>query len=179
MFRTRKFQMVELIVPASITGTNSQVYFQNQPQLQSISGKERIYCKMIEAYTSDTLSGSPLSNGNRMATATDIINGTLVLSISGSNSINLIPLSDLCKITAPGTFTPNNFVPFILRNQWSIDWTKSYIQIINAPINLPMTYNLGVHYDYEPDYDDLTQDEFNEFLQYASQVPNYPLSFKV
>lgn len=171
--------MVELIVPASITGTNSQVYFQNQPQLQSISGKERIYIKSIEAYTSDTLTGSPLSNGNRMATAADIINATLVLSIMGKNAVNLIPLSDLCKVTAPGTFTPNNFMPFCLRNQWSIDWTKSYVQIINAPLNLPMTYDFGVHYDYEPDYNDLTQDEFNEFLNYAKSVPNYPLSFAV
>ncbi len=70
-------------------------------------------------------------------------------------------------------------MPFCLRNQWSIDWTKSYVQVITAPVNLPMTYIFGVHYDYEPDYNDLTRDEFDEFLSYAATVPNYPLSFKV
>lgn len=178
MFKTRKFQMVELIVPATITGTNSQIYFQNQPQLQSISGDRRIYIKKIEAYTDDTLIGSPLSNGNNMVTAADIINATLVASIAGENAVNLIPLSDLCQVIAPGTFSPNNFVPFILKNQWRMDWTKSYVQIITAPVNLPKTYLFGVHYDYEPDYEDLSQAEYEDFMSYANSVPNYPFSFR-
>jgi hypothetical protein len=178
VFKTKKFQLVELIIPATLTGTNAQVFFQNQPQLQSISGDRRIYIKKIEAYTDDTLVGSPLSNGNTMVTAADIINATLVISISGENSVMLLPLSDLCQVIAPGTFSPNNYTPFILKNQWRVDWTKSYIQIITAPVNLPKTYILGVHYDYEPDYDDLSQDEFDEFVAYVASVPNYPLSRK-
>lgn len=178
IFKTRKFQIVELIIPATIAGNNAQVYFQNQPQLQSISGDRRIYTKMIETYSSDTLVGSPLSNGNAMATAADIINGTLVLSIAGENAVQLIPLSDLCKVIAPGTFTPNNFIPFILKNQWRIDWTKSYVQMVTPPLGLPKTYVFGVHYDYEPDYDDITQAEYDDFMAYAQSIPNYPFSYK-
>lgn len=178
IFKTRKFQMVELIIPATITGNNQQVYFQNQPQLQSIDGTRRTYTKMIETYTNDTLVGSPLSNGNAMATAADILNAVLVLSIGGENAENQIPLSDLCKVTAPGTFTPNNYVPYILKNQWRLDWTKSYVQIITPPLNLPKTYLFGVHYDYEPDYEDLSTAEYEDFMAYAQSVPGYPFSYK-
>lgn len=178
MFKTKKFQLVELIVPAGVTGANSQIYFQNQPQLQSISGDRRVYIKEIEAYTADTLVGSPLSNGNTMVTAADIFNAVLICSIDAENAVNQIPLSKLCNVVAPGSFTPNNYDPFILKNTWRMDWTKSYLQVITAPINLPKSYVFGVHYDYEPDYEDMMPQEIEEFLQYAQSIPNYPLSYK-
>lgn len=176
MFKSKKFETVELLVPATTIGFNQQIYFQNQPQLQSISGDKRIYVKKIEAYTVDTLIASPKSTGNAMATAADIVNGTLVLSIQGENAVNLIPLSDLCENVAPGSFTPWKYNGFLLRNQYKIDWTKSYVQCPTPPVAVPFTYVFGVHYDYEPDYDDLTKDELTEFLTYATAIPNYPLS---
>lgn len=178
VFKTKKFELVELIVPAGVTGTNSQVYFQNQPQLQSISGDKRIYIKEIEVFTADTLVGSPLSNGNTMVTFTDILNAVLVCSIHGENAVNKIPLSKLCNVVAPGSFTPNNYDPFCLRNTWRMDWTKSYVQLITAPVGLPKSYIFGVHYDYEPDYDIMLPDEIDEFLAFARTVPDYPVSFK-
>jgi len=178
-FKTKRFQVVELQIPAGVTGNNQQTYFQNQPQLQSIAGDRRVYIKKVETFTNENLIGSPLSNGFAMATAADLINGVLVISIQGENSVNMIPMAKLSDtISNSGTTTPFNYDPFLLKNQYKVDWSKSYIQTITAPAVVPFTYVLGIHYDYEPDYQDCTPDEIEEFLAYAASVPNYPLSFK-
>lgn len=179
MYKTKREQIVELLIPATITGNNQQTYFQNQPQLQSVTGDRRVYIKSIEAYTDENLIGSPLSNGVNMATAADLQNAVLVLSIEGENQINMIPLSSLSSIySSAATTTPVNYQRFLLKNQFRVDWSKSYVQTIQAPGSVPFTYVFRVDYDYEPDYDDMTAPEIEEFLEYASKIPNYPLSFK-
>jgi hypothetical protein len=142
-------------------------------------GDRRVYIKSIEAYTDDTLVGSPLSNGVGMATAADLQNAVLVLSIDGENQVNMIPLASLSNIYAnSATLSPVNFQRFILKNQYRVDWSKSYVQTIQAPGAVPFTYVFRVDYDYEPDYEDMTNQEIQEFLDYAGRIPNYPLSFK-
>lgn len=178
-FKTKREQIVELLIPATITGNNQQTYFQNQPQLQSVMGDRRVYIKRIEAYTDENLIGSPLSNGVAMATAADLQNAVLVLSIEGENQINMIPLADLSTVySSSASTTPVNYQPFLLKNQFRVDWSKSYVQTITAPVAVPFTYVFRVDYDYEPDYEDMTPDEIQEFLDYASRIPNYPLSAK-
>lgn len=178
-FTTKKFQIVELQIPAQVTGNNQQTYFQNQPQLQSVLGDRRVYIKKIEVYTDETLIASPLSNGLTMATAADILNGVLVISIKGENAINMLPLSDLGNINAgAATTTPFRTFSFILKNQWAVDWSKSYVQTILAPSTVPFTYVFGIHYDYEPDYEIMTPEQIQEFLDYANKIPGYPLAYK-
>jgi len=178
-YKTKRLQIVELLIPATITGNNQQTYFQNQPQLQSVMGDRRVYIKNIEAYTNENLIGSPLSNGVAMATAADLQNAVLVLSIDGENQVNMIPLSSLSNVySSSATTTPVNFQRFILKNQFRVDWSKSYVQTIQAPGAVPFTYVFRVDYDYEPDYEDMTPEEIEEFLNYARKIPNYPLSIK-
>lgn len=179
MYKTKREQIVELLIPATIVGNNQQTYFQNQPQLQSVMGDRRVYIKSIEAYTDENLIGSPLSNGVAMATAADLLNGVLVLSIDGENQVNMIPLSSLSNVySSAATTTPVNYSRFCLKNQYRVDWSKSYVQTIQAPVAVPFTYVFRVDYDYEPDYEDMTSAEIDEFLQYAARIPNYPLSLK-
>ena len=176
MFKTKRFQLVELVIPATVVGNNQQTYFQNQPQLQSISGDRRIYVKKITAYTDESVNSSPLTSGNPIATAADLINGVLVLSAQGENAFNMIPLSDLSDIAGAASATPYKYFPFLLKNTWRLDWTKSYVQTETAPASAPFSYLFGVSYDYEPDYDDMTQPEMFEFFDYATAVPDYPLT---
>lgn len=149
MFKAKRSQLVELVIGTNITGNNQQVYFQNQPQLQSISGQQKIYIKKIKTFTDDFLSGSPLSS-NTVATAADIINAVLVLSVDGENAFNMIPLVDLLE-TQSTTNTPWNWQPFLMKNVCLVDWTKSYVQVITAPGGTPFSYIFEVFYDYEPD----------------------------
>lgn len=149
MFKAKRSQLVELVIGTNVTGNNQQVYFQNQPQLQSISGDRGIYIKGITTYTDDFLSGSPLSS-NTVATATDIKNAVLVLSVNGENAFNMIPLVDMVNVQST-TNTPWNWQPFLLKNVCLVDWTKSYVQVITAPGGTPFSYIFKVFYDYEPD----------------------------
>lgn len=176
MFKAKKYELVELIIPATVTGNNQQTYFQNQPQLQSISGDRRIYIKKITTYTDDDITGSPKSSGIAAATAFDLRNGALTMSIQGENAFNLVPLAEFSQLTNPGSATPYRMMDFLLKNTWRMDWTKSYIQTITAPPTVPYSYLLGVYYDYEPDFDLLTQDEIFEFFDYATRIPGYPLT---
>lgn len=149
MPRTKRFQLVELIIPASVTGNNQQTYFQNQPQLQSISGDRRIFMKGLATYSQDTLASSPLTTASPVATAADLLNGVLVLSVDGEYSMNMIPLSDLCR-TQTTSLTPSNFDLFLIDDVFKIDWTKSYVQTIVAPAIVPFSYIFAVYYDYKP-----------------------------
>lgn len=176
MFRTKRFQLVELVIPATVVGNNQQTYFQNQPQLQSISGDRRIYVKKITAYTDESIDSSPLTSGNPIATAADLINAVLVLSVQGENAFNMVPLSDLSDIAGAASATPYKYFPFLLKNTWRLDWTKSYIQTITAPVAVPFSYLLGVSYDYEPDYMDMSLPAIYEFFDYATAISDYPLT---
>jgi hypothetical protein len=152
-FRASKFQLVELIIPATVTGAMQQTYFQQQPQLQSISGDRQVYVQAIETYTSGQLKGSPLTSGNAVAAPGDIENAVLVLNIAGTLDFNQVPLVDLMRIQndTGAAFVPFSRMLFELKDIYQVDWTKSYIQTIIAPITTPpFSYILGVYYSYSP-----------------------------
>lgn len=153
MFRTKRFQLVELIITAAVTGNNSTVYFQNQPQLQSIQGDRKIYIKSIETYSSKAIAKSPLTAGNTTATPADIINAVLTLSVKGEESLRQIPLCDLNRTIADtgANYAPAVWQQFLLKNIFEVDWTKSYVTVLSTPAAAPFSYLFGVHYDYEPD----------------------------
>jgi hypothetical protein len=159
MFRTKRFQLVELIVTATIVGNNQNVYFQNQPQLQSVLGDRTIYIKKIETYTNKALALSPLTSGNGVATPADIINGVLTLCVKGEEQLRQIPLADLNRVFADtgAAFAPFVWEGFYVKNLYEVDWTKSYVTLVATPAAAPFSYLFGVHYDYEPDAIDLIQ----------------------
>lgn len=145
-------QLVELIVPATATGKNNQIYFQNQPQLQSISSNKKVYVLGIETYSSLHMSGSPLTSGNTVASPADIINATLTINVAGTLKFQNIPLADLVRIWAEG-LTPDGSATNVHTDEvyefvdlWQVDWTKSYVTLINAPGDAPFSYLFNVYY---------------------------------
>lgn len=173
-FRAKRFEMVELQIPTTVTGVNAQINFQQQPQLQSQYADKRIYVKAIEAYTDDIISGNPITSNFAVATAADLQNAVLVLSIQGENQIHNIPLSRLVAQFTQ-SFTPANLQPLFLRNQWRVDWTKSYIQTLAAPA-APFSYLLGVYYDYYPDNEDYFDPQDPSAIKYATRLQLSPFA---
>jgi hypothetical protein len=156
-----KFQLVEVAINNPVTGQLQTFNFGQQPQLQSISGDKQVYIKSIEAYTSDMIAMSPITPQNQVVSAADIPNSVLILSVAGILEFNQLPLSRLVDIQ--GTISPSSFWPYLFRNLFQIDWTKSQVQIILPPATpTPFSYLFGVVYDYVPD-------EFDEEVGYESR----------
>lgn len=150
--KTPMFQLVELIIPATVVGFNQFTYFNQQPQLQSISGSQTVYIKGLEVFSNQALTTSPLTAASPVAAPADIANGVLVLNIAGTLKFQNLPLAILNRvIQSPGVACPSVYDLFQLRNIWEVDWTKSYVTTVAPPTSLPFSYIFGVHYSYEPD----------------------------
>lgn len=146
--------LVELPINANV-GAFQNVYFQNQPQLQSVSGDRQVYIVGIETYSSLHMSGSPLTPGNPIASPADIINATLTLSIAGTLNFLQIPLVSLVRNMVDNNTSEVNNVHvldvFRIRDTYKVDWTKSYVQTINAPGDAQFSYIFNVYYQYDND----------------------------
>ena len=153
MFRTKFFELVELIVPVGVVDPNSQVFFQQQPQLQSISGDRQIYIKGVEVFSNAALPFSPLTSGNPVAAPADLENTTITFVVDGTELLKRIPLTLMNRVYASaGTFVPFPPQLFMLKNNCQIAWTKTYVTLVQAPVTaVPYSYLFGVHYDFEPD----------------------------
>lgn len=151
MFLTKFFQLVELIVKPG-SGNNSDIYFQQQPQLQSYKegGAQVVYIKAIETFSNSALTTSPLTTGSPVATPADLQNGVLTLVENGTENKKQIPLTLLNRVWPVGpsfeVFPPQLF---LLKDFWTVDWTKCYVTTVLAPPVTPFSYMFGVHYSYE------------------------------
>lgn len=144
--------MVELIIGTAVAGFNQTTYFQQQPQLQSITGSRTVFIKAVETYSNQALSFSPITSGSPVASAADLQNAVLTLNIAGTLKFQMIPLANLNRIIqSPGQACPGVYDLFQLRNTWEVDWTKSYVTTVSGPTDAPFSYLFGVHYSYEPD----------------------------
>lgn len=150
MFLTKNFQLVECIVAAAVTA-NQDIYFQNQPQLQSISGDKRVYVKMLETFSVKAIAKSPLTAGANVATQADLQNAVITLNEKGTENKKYIPLTRLNNIFSEtgANFVPSSWVPLLFKDVFEIDWTKSYITMLAAPSGA-ISFLFGVHYDYMP-----------------------------
>lgn len=155
LFRESRAQLLELIIPNTIVSANQKVYFQSQPQLQSIDGSQTVYIKKLETYSSSHMNGSPLTSGNTVASPAAIINGVLTLNVSGTEQLQYIPLGDMVNLQADtgGGFTVFNRFPYLFKGIYQIDWSKSYVQLIGIPAATPFSYIFKVSYDYLADMD--------------------------
>lgn len=145
--------MVELIVGAAVTAMNP-IYFQNQPQLQSVQGDKQVWIQAIETYSNQAVLSSPLTAGNAVATPRDIKNGVLVINVAGTDQYRYMPLAILNRVL-PDNTTAANFVPsvydlFLFADLYKVDWTKSYVQVTTTPSALPFSYLFGVYYYFYP-----------------------------
>lgn len=154
MYRAPNTQLIELIIPAT-AGANSTIYFQNQPQLQSVVGDKKIFIEAIEVFSSLSISGSPLTSGSPAATPAQLLNGTLVLNVAGTLQFQFLPLNALNRMWVdPSTAgaADNNVHAkdlFMFESLYQVDWTKSYVQLINAPAGAPYSYLFNVYYRWD------------------------------
>jgi len=149
MFVSERSQMVEVIITA--TGNNQRTYFQDQPQLQSYRGNQTVYIKAVETFSNTTIVQSPLTSGSTTATPADIQNATLTLVNAGTELQQLVPLAVMNRIWAdPGGYTPYTWQPYLLKDVFEVDWTKSYVTTLTAPAAQPFSYLFLFHYSYMP-----------------------------
>jgi|SRR5882724_197476 len=153
---TPRFQLVELVVPATQTGPG-QLTFAQVPQLQSLyDTRFLVYILAIDVYTNEELTFSPFNANNPIATGLDLANTVLTLVKIGDEAHKFIPLIELRRFSSPVTMTPSLRDPFRFPDEWQIDWTKSYLQLVKTPPSAPVfSYMLGVHYSYYPTPDSI------------------------
>jgi hypothetical protein len=122
----KRFEMIELVIPAAATGTRFN--FPDLPQLRSDVTKD-IVVRGIETYTEPDITTD--FNGNTPASDAQLAIASLTLYIEGEESIFRIPLVKLHNVfnsanTQFYTFDQNQF------DNLMIDWTKSYISTPTA-----------------------------------------------
>jgi hypothetical protein len=148
---TPRYQTIELVIP---TGTinGGQFTFNQVPQLQSFyDTRYFVYILAIDVFTNDSLTLSPFNSNNPVATSADLKNTTLSLVRQGDQAHSEVPLAQMSRITSGTSTTPFVRDPFRLPDEWQIDWTKTYLHLIAAPISAPpFSYIFGVHYSYYP-----------------------------
>jgi hypothetical protein len=152
-FRTRYFELVELIIGANSQVLNAQAKFTDQSQLRDDS-TQQIFLKAIETYSNQVVPVSP--TGNPVATPAQIEAALLNLNINSYDYLHLLPLGMLNRIYGDQT-TAANFVPFVqqlflLDDITKVIWPKSYVQFASgAGDNAVFSYLFGVHYEKIPD----------------------------
>lgn len=142
----KRYQLVELQVPAAGLGAGQRLYFQDQPQLRT-QINQLVIIKAIETFNVLAVAKSP--SGVTVAAAADLANAFLVLNVAGTEEMQYIPLSVLNRVNVftAGTSFVNDL--FSLDYQYQIDWTKSYLQFGAAQSNI-VSFIFGVYYQYEP-----------------------------
>jgi hypothetical protein len=142
--KTTKYQLVELPVPATAAAGN-RIYFQDQPQLRSQSGTA-VFIESLEIFSNQAVTLSFLS-GAAISTAAAIRNAMLVLNVFGYEDIQGVPLAALNRVIAEdgANFVPGVFDLFELNDLFSVDWTKSYVQL-SAGTGAAYSYLFGVRY---------------------------------
>lgn len=146
MFKTQRFQIVEIPVPSGSTSTKF-----NFPDLPQLTGRNGYPVKIqsLVFYTTDVMSVSPLS-GSDVVTSADVAKSFLTLYQGDLQTIYNLPCTQLNMLQSGGVtglvyqFQQNLFADLI-----NISWTKSYISLPTAPATTNCVYVIGVHYSVE------------------------------
>lgn len=174
-----RYQLVELVVGANVTGTNTDIYFQNQPQLQSISGGVQVFACGIEVFTVNDIALSPLTGGNPVASAADMRNATLTLSVNTNYQFLKLPLAALHRNNTNTAGESSVQDLFLLNDILQIDWTKSFVSVLGVPAAVPFSYLFGVYYRYSTDVKPVEQAQmFAEILSLRREVDNFKNSYR-
>lgn len=147
-YKAKRFQLVELLIPATVASAGQKVYFQDQPQLRTLKNSSTVYIQKIETYSEESVPFSPLS-ANAVADAAAIRNAVLVLNVEGTEAFQYIPLSRLNTVyNGAATGSPFTNQEMYFKDLKDTDWSKSYVQFATAPAGTPYSYLFGVYYDY-------------------------------
>lgn len=143
----KRFELVELVIPAGSTG--NRFPYPDIPQLRDDTTQD-IIIRSLRSYTVETM---PLSaQGNAVSTTAQLLNCFLVLYINGEESMRLIPLiqlNTLAQSASNGTTIYQQDETEVENLQ--VDWNKSYIQMATPPgtvgaPNAQFSIMLGVSY---------------------------------
>lgn len=151
--RIPRSTLIEVIIPATVTGSLQKTKFQFEGQLFSTGkkGKGPVYIKGMEAYSNELITSSPFTGGVPVASPTDIVNGLVTLSAQNDLVFDQVPIADMVRLRSGLTSTVGSVDLFRIDDWQDIDWTKCFITTIQAPLGpLPFSYVFNVYYDYKP-----------------------------
>jgi hypothetical protein len=122
MNKVQNYEFLEIVIPASSTGT--RFYAPDQPQLRFTS------LLNLVCYTTDTISNSILS-GNPLLSIANLQKTFLVLYYNDKESVSRIPVLELNRVVSNAATAAFSFdiTPFAGQQ---IIWAKSYIQTPTA-----------------------------------------------
>lgn len=146
MFKTQRFQIVEIPVPSGSTSTKF-----NFPDLPQLTGRNGYPVKIqsLVFYNNELLAESPLS-GNPVVTSADISKSYLTLYQGDLQTIYNIPIGQLNMMQSQaGASIVFQFNQTLFDNLINVSWTKSYISLPTALQTTDVVYVIGVHYSVE------------------------------
>lgn len=151
LYRAKYTCLAEIQIPAAAQAGKTFT-FKSQQQLQTVMGDQRVIVEAMETYSSAALTRSPITSTNPVAAAADILNAVLTLQFGTFQGVAQFPLASLCRIIPnPNSYTPAVYELTLFREMYKIDWTKSYITLVNtAPTVTAFSYVFNVFYDYLP-----------------------------
>jgi hypothetical protein len=143
----KRYELVELVIPAGSTGTRFP--YPDIPQLRDDPTQDIIVCS-LETFAADSMPLSPA--GNAVVTQAQLLNTFLTLYIEGEESVRQLPMVRLNVIfQALATGNLQSVFELTRLEYLKIDWNKSYYQAATpyGTILLPNTQfsiMLGVRY---------------------------------
>jgi hypothetical protein len=140
MEQVKRFELVELLVPASTFG---RVTFQTIPQLRN-QPDQIIQITSIKVYPVTSYSNSQQTGTLPGMPVAEIPKGVLVLYVNGEESIKMIPLSQMIAINDfSSPFQQELFGFDQLKN---VDFDKSYVQFSSATVANAYVIPFGISY---------------------------------
>lgn len=140
MEQVKRFELVELLVPAATFG---RVTFQTIPQLRN-QPDQIIQITSIKIYPDTSYANSQQTGSLPGMPATEIPKAVLVLYVNGEESIKMIPLAQMNAI--------NDFASPFQQELWAfdqlknVDFDKSYVQFSSASDANPYVIPFGISY---------------------------------
>lgn len=144
-YKGKRFQLIEVQVPANVPGTQNRFNIGDQPQLRSDQFKV-IEIAALRSYNDVVIGNSP--SGLPTVPEIDFAHSYLVLNIGGSENFLYLPLKDLNNSTDSPMSVQEvyQFDPIV-----GVDWSKSYILHAASVTQTAFSYLLGVWYSVLPD----------------------------
>lgn len=145
MFKTQRFQIVEIQVPSGSTTTKF-----NFPDLPQLTGRNGYPVKIqsLVFYDNNTITQSPLS-GSDVINKDDLQKSYLTLYQGDLQTIYNIPCVQLNMMQNSSSSPVFQTYQSIFDNLINISWTKSYISLPTALGATNVVYVIGVHYSVE------------------------------
>jgi hypothetical protein len=136
----KRFELVELTVPAASTG---RVTFNTIPQLRNQVG-QTIIIKNIKIYVNTAYAKSQVNNSIPGMKPAEIPKCVLVLYVNGEESIKQIPLAQLNNIDDAAT--PYQEQENSFDDLTNVDFDKSYVQFSSASDADTYVIPFGINY---------------------------------